>query len=163
MQIGYDPTFIGDGINIPLPKFSPSLSHSVLRKPDTLRQDIYSDHLHFTIVMNEHNRQLIYSAYNIDQTQFRDKVKGEGKRSWRNAKDIGADYQLDNKYVIPNSAFGMIFKNASSLLKLSIENRTVETEKNKTITIICKLFLYFIFFSFYEIILNFSLNIIMCS
>ncbi len=67
MQKGYDTDFIGDGINIPLPSVSQSLSHSVLRKAGSLRDDIYSDHLHFSLVMNKHTRQLIYSAYNIDQ------------------------------------------------------------------------------------------------
>lgn len=98
MQIGYDPDFIGGGVRVPLPKFNRSLAQSVLRRPDDLRNGIYSDHAHFTIVMNEHTRQLIYSAYNIDQNQFRGKVKGEGKRSWRNDKAVGAENQLDNDY-----------------------------------------------------------------
>lgn len=98
MQIGYDPEFIGDGINIPLPTFNRSLAQSVLRVPDKLRDGIYSDHIHFTLVMNEHTRQLIYSAYNIDQSRFREKVAGSGKRSWRNDRDIGNENQLDNDY-----------------------------------------------------------------
>ena len=98
MQNGYDPDFIGDGITIPMPTFSRSLAQSVLRKAGSLRDDIYSDHLHFSLVMNEHTRQLIYSAYNIDQNQYRSKVKGKGKRGWRNAPDIGAENQLDNDY-----------------------------------------------------------------
>lgn len=98
MRIGYDPSFIGDGIEIPLPTFSRSLAQSVLRKPGVLRDGLYSDHVHFTLVMNEHTRQLIYSAYNIDQSQFRPNVPGNGKRSWRNDPDIGAAFQLDNEY-----------------------------------------------------------------
>lgn len=98
MQIGYDPKFIGDGIDIPLPTFNRSLAQSVLRKPGILRNGLYSDHIHFTLVMNEHTRQLIYSAYNIDQSRFRPDVPGKGKRSWRNDKDIGPENQLDNKY-----------------------------------------------------------------
>ncbi len=98
MQVGYDPNFIGQGIHIPLPTFNRSLAQSVLRKPGILRNGLYSDHIHFTLVMNEHNRQLIYSAYNIDQSRFRPKVPGEGKRSWKNDKDIGPENQLDNKY-----------------------------------------------------------------
>lgn len=98
-KIGYDPKFIGDGINIPLPTFSRTLGRSVLRKPITeLRGGLYSDHTHFTIVMNKHTRQLIYSAYNIDQSKFREKVSGKGKRSWRNDSNIGKENQLDNRY-----------------------------------------------------------------
>lgn len=98
MQERYDPGFIGEGTNIPLPTFNRSLAQSVLRKPGILRNGLYSDHIHFTLVMNEHTRQLIFSAYNIDQSKFRPKVQGEGKRSWRNDKDIGPENQLDNKY-----------------------------------------------------------------
>jgi endonuclease G len=65
MSNGYDPKFIGDGVEIPLPKFDTKLARSVLRNPGILRRGIYSDHLHFTIVMNKHTKQLIYSAFNI--------------------------------------------------------------------------------------------------
>lgn len=98
MQIGYDPNFIGGGIQIPLPIVKTSLARSVLRKPGILQKDIYSDQIHFTLVMNKYTRQLIYSAYNIDQSKFRSKVTGEGKRGWRNDKDIGPENQLNNDY-----------------------------------------------------------------
>lgn len=98
MQNGYDPDFIGDGIHIPLPTFKPSIAKSVLRKTGSLRDPIFSNHIHFSLVMNKHTRQLIYSVYNIDQTQFRPDVPGEGKRSWRNDANINAENQLDNKY-----------------------------------------------------------------
>jgi endonuclease G, mitochondrial len=98
MQIGYDPDFIGDGVRVPWPTFISSLNKSVLHKAGSLRDEIYSDHIHYSIVMNENTRQLIYSAYNIDQAQFRPKVKGAGKRGWKNDSDVGAQNQLDNKY-----------------------------------------------------------------
>ena len=97
-QIGYDPNFIGDGIKVPLPKFNRSLAQSVLRKPGVLRDGIYSDHIHFTIVMNEHTRQLIYSAYNIDQSKFRPEVIGDGKKNWKNDSKVGSKNQLNNDY-----------------------------------------------------------------
>ena len=95
--MGYDSDFIGDGIRVPLPSFSRKLGQSVLRK-GALRDRHFSDHLHYTLVMNEHTRQLIYSAYNIDQTKFRPKPTGAGKRSWRKDADIGAEFQLGNEY-----------------------------------------------------------------
>ncbi|MEL6918942.1 MAG: DNA/RNA non-specific endonuclease [Bacteroidota bacterium] len=98
IQIGYDPDFIGDDIRVPLPKFSRSLAQAVLRKPGVLRDSIYSDHIHYTLVMNKHTRQLIYSAYNIDQSKYRPKVKGGGTKGWKNDKAIGAENQLDNDY-----------------------------------------------------------------
>jgi len=41
---------------------------------------------------------LLYSACNIDQRKFIDKVPGEGKKSWRKDGDIGKEYQLGNEY-----------------------------------------------------------------
>ncbi len=50
---GYDKKFLGGNIQIPLPTFSRSLGQSVLRKPGILRDGLYSDHIHFTLVMNK--------------------------------------------------------------------------------------------------------------
>jgi len=100
MTQGYNPYFI-DGIHIPLPdpaKFSSSLKKSVLKKPVTLRDDFYSNHIHFTLVMNKDTRQLIYSACNIDQDQFIKKVPGEGKKAWKKVDTVGKENQLGNEY-----------------------------------------------------------------
>ena len=98
MTLGYDPDFIGDGIRVDLPSFNRSLAQSVLRKPGVLRDGLYSDHLHFTLVMNEHTKQLIYSAFNMDQNQLRALGSSKGKRGWRKDKDIGEDNQLGNEF-----------------------------------------------------------------
>ncbi len=92
MAIGYDPDFIGDGIRIPLPhpnKFKAALKKSTLKEPGILREDFFSDHIHFTLVMNKNTRQLVYSAANIDQDQFIAKVPGNGEKSWSKVKAIG--------------------------------------------------------------------------
>ncbi len=98
MTIGYDPDFIGDGLHVPLPTFDRSLGRSVLRKPGVLRRGIYSDHLHYTIVMNRHTKQLIYSAFNMDQTQLRPLGSKKGKKTWTKDRDIGAENQLGNEF-----------------------------------------------------------------
>ena len=98
MSFGYDPKFIGDGIEIPLPKFDAKLARSVLRKPGELRRGIYSDHQNFTIVMNEHTKQLIYSAFNMDQDKLRPLGSEKGKKSWSKDKDIGEENQLGNEF-----------------------------------------------------------------
>ncbi|MEP6306171.1 MAG: DNA/RNA non-specific endonuclease, partial [Lentilitoribacter sp.] len=98
MARGYNPKFIGDGIEIPLPKFDTKLARSVLRKPGVLRRGIYSDHQNFTIVMNEHTKQLIYSAFNMDQSLFKELGSKKGKKSWSKAKDIGEENQLGNEF-----------------------------------------------------------------
>ena len=97
MQIGYDRDFIGEGIRIPLPTFNRQLGRSILRAPG-LRKNIFSDHAHFTVVMNEYTRQLVYSAYNIDQSSFLPRPPGGGRRSWRNDPNVKAKFQLDNDY-----------------------------------------------------------------
>lgn len=100
-QLGYDPDFIGNGIRIPLPTFSPTLGRHVLRKPGILRKDIYSDHIHFTLVMHETRKQLVYSAWNFDQQLFeKHKAKhgGRGSKSWTKDKDIGRENQLGNEF-----------------------------------------------------------------
>ena len=96
MNIGYDSDFIGDGIRIPMPTFNRSLGQSVLRLPRTLRNGIYSDHAHFSIVMNEHTKQLIVSGYNVDQARFR--PKAGGKKSWVFDDRIDNEHQLGNAY-----------------------------------------------------------------
>ncbi|MEM7211146.1 MAG: DNA/RNA non-specific endonuclease [Pseudomonadota bacterium] len=93
----YDPDFIGDGIRIPLPTFQPSLAHAVLRRPD-LRDDVFSDHLNFTLAMNEHTKQLVYSAFNMDQQKLRNLGSDFGKKSWGFPKDIGKENQVGNNF-----------------------------------------------------------------
>ncbi len=97
MQIGYDPEFIGGGLRVPLPTVNATLGRSVL-KSASLRDERYSDHVHFSVLMNEHTRQLIYSAYNIDQSRFKPKPPGNGERGWRNDPNVGRHHQLDNDY-----------------------------------------------------------------
>lgn len=103
MEKGYDPHFISDKIRVPLPSFGRTLGRSAIRRPGVLRDDLYSDHIHFTIVMNEHTRQPIYVASNIDQTKFvpnKNKIHGEhfGERSWRTDRNFERADQLENEY-----------------------------------------------------------------
>ncbi|MDB4223359.1 DNA/RNA non-specific endonuclease [Granulosicoccus sp.] len=101
---GYDPSFIGPEFNIPLPVFEPEIRRNVLKKPGELRDSIYDDHIHFTLVMNKARRTLIYAASNIDQSKFKPKVTGEGKRAWSFSDLIGADNQIGNEYYRDRSA-----------------------------------------------------------
>lgn len=98
MRKGYNPDFIGDGIHIPLPGFDSKLSREVLRKPGVLRKSLYSDHLNFTLVMNKHTKQLIYSAFNMDQSLLKELGSKKGKKSWTKDKPIGFENQLGNEF-----------------------------------------------------------------
>ena len=99
MTIGYDPKFIGHDIEIQLPdpeQFRNPLRQSVLKKQE-LEEGVFSEHVHFTIVMNKKTRQLIYAAYNIDQDLIK-RLPGEGEKSWTKVEAIGYKNQLGNKY-----------------------------------------------------------------
>jgi len=48
--------------------------------------------------MNEHTKQLIYSAFNMDQNQFKELGSKKGKKSWTKDNDIGKEFQLGNEF-----------------------------------------------------------------
>ena len=97
MANGYDPDFIGDGVHIPLPKTPDPLGQSVLTR-HALRDGVFSDHVNFTLVMNRHTRQLIYSAFNMDQSQLRALGSDKGVKSWSFPDDIGEENQVGNDF-----------------------------------------------------------------
>ena len=99
MTKGYDPEFIGHDIKIQLPdpeKFRDPLKQSVLKKQE-LKEGVYSEHVHFTIVMNKKTRQLIYAAYNIDQKLIKS-LQGRGETDWTKDEAIGSVNQLGDEY-----------------------------------------------------------------
>jgi len=89
---GYNPNFIDPEIEVPLPKFAPSVSDAVLRNDD-LREGIYADYIHYSVVMNRKTRQLVYAASNIDQNQD---ITYPHDRSWRTDSNVGEENQLDD-------------------------------------------------------------------
>ena len=91
---GYNPDFLGEGTSLPLPTFSPALVDNVLDKPE-LRDGIYADYIHFTIVMNQLRRSPIFAALNINQNLL--KVV-DRKSSWSIDKRIGSEFQLNGGY-----------------------------------------------------------------
>ncbi len=94
---GYNPTFIGQGkFECPFPKFSPKLQGAVL-KGNELRNEIYLDYEHYTVVMNKTTRQLIYAASNIDQKEAITVIRKQSK-GWDTDSRIADTYQLDNRY-----------------------------------------------------------------
>lgn len=95
---GYNPTFLGNDTPLPLPSFSPSLVGNVLNRLE-LRDGIYADYVHYTIVMNRERRSPILAALNINQNL----IKGaRRKRGWDIDTRIGAEFQLDNDYYVAN-------------------------------------------------------------
>ena len=94
--MGYQADFIGPDYVVELPSFDTKLKSSVLKVPGSLRDGLYSDHTHFTLVMNKHTRQLIYAASNINQVKLREDAAGTA--SWRFDPNFDAKHQLGNDY-----------------------------------------------------------------
>ncbi len=98
MITGYRKNFIGDDFEVPLPRLTPAIDDSVLRS-STMREEIYLDYLHYTVVMNKATRQPVLTALNIDQALFR---KTNSKANWRTDSRAGRDNQLNNDYYRKN-------------------------------------------------------------
>ncbi|MDW3190920.1 MAG: DNA/RNA non-specific endonuclease [Cytophagales bacterium] len=94
-RTGYDPNFLGEGIKVRPPKFSPRIDGVVFRG-DELRDGIYLDYIHYSIVMNKKTRQLLYAASNIDQDNWM-KYKRHSD-DWNLDSRMPEELQLDNNY-----------------------------------------------------------------
>jgi endonuclease G len=95
-MVGYDPDFIG--VHIPLPRFRPNLVGDVLRN-DRLRDGLYADYPHYTVVMNARLRSPIFAALNINQALVRSVDRSD---DWATDSRIGDAFQLDNAYYASN-------------------------------------------------------------
>ncbi len=93
--MAYNPDFIGDGITVPLPVFSPKIAGAVVRNSALLRDDVYADYIHYSIVMNQQTKQLIYAASNINQNKFI-QVDSKLSKDWGIDNRVGIENQLDN-------------------------------------------------------------------
>jgi len=97
MALGYDPSFLGEGYEIPLPTFSDSLLPDVLTVddiPETEFQDeFYTRYIHYSTATNKARRQPIVVALNIDQELLKPVERG----GWTLDDQVG-DYQLGGAY-----------------------------------------------------------------
>jgi len=89
---GYVETFLGDGFTVPMPTAGPEIAGDVLTR-DGLRDGTVADYIHYSVVMGRENRQALFSAANLDQSQYRT-VKG---RHWFIDSRIGAAHQVGNE------------------------------------------------------------------
>lgn len=94
---GYDRNFL-EGVELPLPTFSPRLEEFVLRRPE-LEDGVYANYINYTVVTNRKRRAPIYSALNIDQNLIK---QTERKDYWRTDRRIGSEFQLNNDYYRKN-------------------------------------------------------------
>lgn len=91
---GYNPNFLGNDINLPVPSFNPSLSGDVLRS-SLLEDEIFANYVNYSIITHRARRSPIISCVNIDQNLIKNVRR---KRGWDIDTRIGADFQLDNDY-----------------------------------------------------------------
>ena len=100
MTIGYQQDFIGDGIMVPVPGFSAVLTDAVYRDA-SLREEIYLDYIHYSLVMNKTTRQLVFSASNIDQNKHI-QINRKESRGWEADDRLDDVRQLDNRFYKAN-------------------------------------------------------------
>lgn len=83
-EIPYDPSFLGDGFQIPLP-------HTCC-KGTLVNSGQVLDYIHFSLVMHQDRKMALYTAHNID---YRQKNRADGSR-WEIDRRIDANYQTNN-------------------------------------------------------------------
>lgn len=93
---GYQENFINpesEDFSIKHPQISPRISNNVYKFGT---KEMYINYIHYTVVMNENARQLLYVASNIDQNNLKD-ITRQGD-PWDVDNRIPTDIQLDNRY-----------------------------------------------------------------
>jgi len=91
---GYDPNFLSKSIKINLPKPVGTLSNRILTDED-LRDHVYIDRIHYTVVMDRVRRAPMFAALNINQNQFQSFTAGD---PWAFEPRIDENFQLGNEY-----------------------------------------------------------------
>jgi len=94
---GYDENFLGADFPIAIPQLNESLIGYAVRD-ERLRDMMYLDYLHYTLVMNKLTKQLIFAASNINQQKFCDTTR----RSWDIDSRIEIDLQLNSSHYSDN-------------------------------------------------------------
>ncbi|UCE62173.1 MAG: DNA/RNA non-specific endonuclease [Phycisphaerales bacterium] len=99
---GYDPTFLGDQFEIPLPWLTEQQYRGVAfnRQADEQRH-VLSYH-HFSVVMNRERRMAYFTAVNIDGRREKDISRGDFSDKWFVDPRIGSNEQLQNDLYIRN-------------------------------------------------------------
>lgn len=89
LRKGYDEGFLGDGVKVSMPTVSLELQEDVLCR-EGLKDNFIADYIHYSVVMNESNRQAYFSAANLDQKKY----KSVSGRDWFLDPRIGPENQV---------------------------------------------------------------------
>ena len=90
---GYDESFLGNDISIPIPK----LNETLLK--DALNEGQVFDYEHFSLVMSQSRKFALFTAHNVDRSSIK---KGLGSISWRKDPEIGFENQHGNEVYYDN-------------------------------------------------------------
>ncbi|HZF55505.1 MAG TPA: DNA/RNA non-specific endonuclease [Polyangiaceae bacterium] len=94
--IPYDPGFLGDGFEAPMPRLGPKAEAAAFRGGEPL------DYIHFSVVMNKERRLAFFAANNLDGER---RVRGiKGRFSWVEDPRAGPA-QTSNRAGYSDSAF----------------------------------------------------------
>jgi len=89
---GYDTSFLGDGIDVPLPTVTGDLDDVLTFEFDGEQQQVLK-YEHFSVLMGTRRKMLRWSAVNIDGKL---KVTDLGRPGWRNDPRISTDAQIQD-------------------------------------------------------------------
>lgn len=89
LRNGYDETFLGEGVVVPMPQPGLEILNDVLYM-EGLKENYIADYIHYSVVISKSNQQAFFSAANLDQKKFKE-VSG---RNWFIDTRIGVDNQI---------------------------------------------------------------------
>jgi len=95
MRDGYDPVFLGANYRIDLPEPGLVLAADVLQPPLLPEGTTVVPYIHFSLIMSRKTKQALYSAANVDNTQYQT-VSGSRGRVWFRDNRIGLENQIPN-------------------------------------------------------------------
>lgn len=103
MLKGYSSDFIGNGIKVEMPKFSPKLEGAVYQDMQSrnLHEGIFLNYVNYSIVMNSTTKQLVFAASNINQNKHV-RIDRDESKAWETDSRIPDEYQLDNRFYKKN-------------------------------------------------------------
>lgn len=94
METGYDPFFLSESHDIPLPQLTGKTAKNALENGRVF------DFTHFCVVMNKRTRFAVYSAACVDKSRLRD-VRRDNT-SWHFDERIGSENQVGPEYYAEN-------------------------------------------------------------
>ncbi len=87
-SLGYDPGFLGEDLNVPLPKTSRGFKGTLAKNSDTDRAVF--DYTHFSLAMHAERRLAVWTAVNIAGKELK---SSKAEPGWRRDKRLPANQQ----------------------------------------------------------------------